>query len=229
MNEPEIFKEPEIWSAGLTFFQRRVWEWMKACFSSTVQGDIVERQDRFLEEVLELLQSLDYPRDRIRALERYVYGRPKGKPAQEVGGVTVTLAALLTPLKLDMGDCAWDEFVRIWGKIDKIREKQATKPVGSALPAFLQEQGKEDVFEVHVTAPLPEDWFVDAIKHEHTKIRYLGDEHTPLPNNDGAWIVYLQHRKGGRLTWAYGHTMAEAWNNAVAVVNNERKIWDHGR
>jgi hypothetical protein len=210
---------------GLDRFQDAVWAWMRECFSSTIQSDIVERQDRFLEEVFELLQSLDYPRDRIRALEHYVYNRSPGLPFQEVGGVGITLAALLTPLGISMGDAFAAEHDRIWTKVDAIRAKQASKPVGSALPAFMKQGASEDVFDIHVTVPLPLGWFVDQIKHEHTRILYAGDIHSPIATPDGAWYVALQHYKGGRLTWAYGHTMAEAWNHAVSVVNREKSTW----
>lgn len=218
-------KLPVSVQKGLNRFQDAIWAWMQECFDSTVQSDIVERQDRFLEEVFELLQSLDYPRDRIRALEHYVYNRPQGLPFQEVGGVGITLAAMLTPLGISMGDAFKWEHDRIWTKVDAIREKQRTKPVGSALPAFMKEGATEEIFDLHVTVPLPPGWFVDQIRHEHTKIVHLGDIHSPAANPDGAWYVALQHFKGGRLTWAYGHTMAEAWNHAVHVVEKEVKKW----
>jgi hypothetical protein len=115
-------------------FQRRVARWMEACFTPEICEDKVERADRFIEEALELVQATGYSADRAHALVDYVFGRPVGVPFQEVGGVLVTLAALCTPHGIVMADAGEAELGRIWTKIDKIRQKQATKPVGSALP-----------------------------------------------------------------------------------------------
>lgn len=115
-------------------FQERVVPWMNACFGPEISGDKLERGDRLLEEVFELLQSGDYPRERIRALEGYVYGRDKGEPAQEVGGVMVTLAAYCHAHAIDMHEAGETELARVWTRVDAIRAKQAAKPTGSALP-----------------------------------------------------------------------------------------------
>lgn len=115
-------------------FQKRVQKWMHACFGEAVSADKLERGDRYLEETFELLQSVGYPRDRIRALEDYVYSRPIGEPVQEAGGVMVTLAAFCEPHGIDMNVAGENELVSCWGKIEKIRAKQAAKPHGSALP-----------------------------------------------------------------------------------------------
>jgi exonuclease VII small subunit len=107
---------------------------MMACFGPEIAADKLERGDRFLEEALELLQSGDYPRERIAALVDYTYGREKGEPLQEVGGVMITLAAYCLAHGLDMHEAGEKELARIWTKVDKIRAKQAAKPTGSALP-----------------------------------------------------------------------------------------------
>jgi len=120
-------------------FQSRVQPWMNECFGSQVSVDQLERGDRLLEEVLELLQSASYPRERIAALTGYVYGRPAGDPAQEVGGVMVTLAAYCLAHDLDMHRAGEAELRRVWDNIEKIRAKQAKKPTGSALPLAAHE------------------------------------------------------------------------------------------
>ncbi|AKU43500.1 hypothetical protein CPT_Sansa96 [Caulobacter phage Sansa] len=115
-------------------FQDRVWDWGSACFPPEVMTDPVERGDRFLEEVLELLQAAGYDFARIPALVRYVAARPAGHITQEAGGVLLTLAVYLKGQMVDMQQAAEAELARVWGAIDKIRIKQATKPSGSALP-----------------------------------------------------------------------------------------------
>jgi hypothetical protein len=120
--------------AAANSFQDRVQPWMLACFGEEISRDRLERGDRLLEEALELLQSGDYPPERVAALTGYVFGRPKGEPVQEAGGVMVTLAAYCLAHDLDMHVAGEMELERIWTKVEKIRAKQAKKPVGSALP-----------------------------------------------------------------------------------------------
>lgn len=115
-------------------FQARVQPWLMACFGPEISGDRVERGDRLLEEVFELLQSGGYDPARIVALRDYVWSRGVGEPSQEVGGVNVTLAAYCLAHGLDMHAAAEAELARVWTKVETIRAKQAAKPVGSALP-----------------------------------------------------------------------------------------------
>jgi len=131
---PWVIDEIKKLELDAATLQSRVLPWMVACFGSEVSNDRLERGDRLLEEVLELLQSGDYPMDRIAALVEYVYNRPKGEPAQEVGGVMITLAAYCLAHDLDMHQAGEIELSRIWTKIEQIREKQKAKPYRSPLP-----------------------------------------------------------------------------------------------
>lgn len=115
-------------------FQARVRPWLMACFGPEIAADKVERNHRFIEESLELVQSLGCSREDCHRLVDYVFGRPAGDPPQELGGVMTTLAALSLANGLDMDDAADVELARVWAKIDKIRAKQAAKPHGSPLP-----------------------------------------------------------------------------------------------
>jgi hypothetical protein len=117
-------------------FQERVGDWMQKCFTPEIAADRLERNDRFIEEALELVQSTGYCRERAHALVDYVFDREVGEPIQELGGVMVTLAALCNPNRLDMTACAERELERISQPeiVEKIRAKQKTKPAGSALP-----------------------------------------------------------------------------------------------
>lgn len=116
-------------------FQLRVRPWLLACFGEMIAGDREERNHRFLEEALELVQSTGCTASEAHQLVDYVYGRPVGEPAQEVGGVMVTLAALCLANNLDMHADAETELARIWTKVEQIRAKQAAKPRHSPLPA----------------------------------------------------------------------------------------------
>lgn len=115
-------------------YQKRVNDWMQECFGEDISKDVVERNHRFLEEALELVQSLSCTKSEAHQLVDYVFNRPWGEPSQECGGVMVTLAALCSANDLNMNECGETELKRIWTKVEQIREKQANKPKHSPLP-----------------------------------------------------------------------------------------------
>lgn len=117
-------------------FQGGVDLWMQQCFGPEISGDKTERNFRFGEEALELMQANDCTKEEAHALVEYVFNRPKGEVRQEVGGVMVCLAALCNALNIDLLEAGTTELSRCWEKIDKIRAKHAAKPEGvrMALP-----------------------------------------------------------------------------------------------
>lgn len=121
-------------------FQERVRPWMKACFSDEVSMDKVERNYRFLEEAIELVQACGCTQDESHRLVNYVYGRDQGDINQEVGGVMVTLAALCLASGFDMHTAAETELARIWQKIGLIRSKQDSKPRSIARASLSREE-----------------------------------------------------------------------------------------
>lgn len=113
----------------LRHFQDNVARWVVRCFGAEIASDKVERNFRFFEEAIELIQACGMSKADCRALLDYTFDRPKGEPSQEVGGVMVTLAALCWANRLDLEGCATDELMRISipQTMTKIREKQAAK------------------------------------------------------------------------------------------------------
>lgn len=116
------------------FFQDRCDPWMLACFGAEISADVTERNHRFFEEAGELVQSQGMTVQEAHQLVNYVWGRPKGEPEQEVGGVMVTLAALCSASGMQMHACGEIELARVWTKVEKIRAKQKAKPKFSATP-----------------------------------------------------------------------------------------------
>lgn len=110
-------------------FQAGVTEWMGQCFLPSLYSNMTERGDRLLEEVLELLQAHGYDSARAPTLVDYVFARPVGEPAQEVGGVMVTLAGYCWVAGLDMHAAGDAELARINEPdvMAKIRAKQEAK------------------------------------------------------------------------------------------------------
>lgn len=111
-------------------FQSRVHSWMLRCFGDSLTQDIDECNRRFLEEALELVQSLGCTKEQVLSLAAYVFDRPAGDPGQEVGGVAVTLAALCQANALDMYNEATREIMRIEDPqiTIAIRDRQLRKP-----------------------------------------------------------------------------------------------------
>ena len=68
-------------------FQQAVSLWMDACFGSEIAADRAERNHRFLEEALELVQACGCSTEEAHALVEYVYGRPDGEINQEVAAL----------------------------------------------------------------------------------------------------------------------------------------------
>ena len=105
-------------------------------FGSQISADVIERNQRFLEEAIELVQANGCTADEAHQLVEYVYGRPQGDINQEVGGVMVTLAALCNVAGTDMDAAAEAELARVWQNIERIRAKQAAKKIRSPLPGI---------------------------------------------------------------------------------------------
>lgn len=126
----------------MSTFQERVGQWADACFGPDWRKDRPERQHRFLEEALELVQALGTTRAEAHQLVDYAYGRPAGHPPQEVGGVRTTLAALCIAHSLDERISGETELARISDPavLQKIRAKQAAKPKVGPLPGPTDEQ-----------------------------------------------------------------------------------------
>lgn len=116
-------------------YQTRVNAWMQACFGQDITANGTERVFRFLEEAFELAQASGCTADDARELLEYTFGRPIGDPAQEVGGVMVTLAALCTAASIDLNAAAETELSRVWCKIETIRAKHLNKPTNVRIVA----------------------------------------------------------------------------------------------
>lgn len=121
-----------------TDFQVRVDEWMLRCFGLSIAKDLVERSQRLLEEVLELIQTGPLTRESVHAMVDYVYDRPLGDRRQELGGVMVTLATYASAAELSLTECGEQELSRIQSPevMDGIYHKQLHKPRFQHTPSY---------------------------------------------------------------------------------------------
>lgn len=61
----------------------------------------------------------------------------------------------------------------------------------------------------------PNGWFLLKMEHQHTGIKYKGDQHLPVDHPEGPWYVEFQvYPYGGRMVSGRGHTMELAWKAA---------------
>ncbi len=118
-------------------FQARVYDWMAKCFMRPDSMLPAQRSFRFIEEALELVQASGTSREEVLRLVEYVYGRPPGIIAQEIGGVMVSLSGLATSFGLSMEYAGNAELVRCEENTEKIRAKDLVKPQRSPLPGNL--------------------------------------------------------------------------------------------
>jgi len=160
-------------------FQESVSHWMAQCFVPSLYSNMTERGDRLLEEVLELLQAHGYDPTRVATLVDYVFNRPVGQPAQEVGGVMVTLAGYCWVAGLDMHAAGATELARIIQPevMAKIRAKQEAKNA------------------LHFDTPLPghlttsdDTALLDAVQRNHWKVAPT-DQPTGGGDADIGWYV----------------------------------------
>lgn len=115
----------------MKIFQNRVRRWLFECLGEEVAKNSIERNYRFLEEALELVQSCGCEKEDALKLVDYVFSRKKGDPWQEVGGVMVTLAALCNVHDIAMEGCGIAEMLRVEQPeiMEIIRKKQVSKDI----------------------------------------------------------------------------------------------------
>ena len=168
-------------------YQARVHKWVVSCFGEAVAADGRERNHRFLEEALELVQSTGCTASEAQQLVDYVFGRDIGEPGQEVGGVMNTLAALCNAHGLDLEGEAEKELARVWTISDRIRAKHAAKPKHSPLPGALSrapEAGREEVQARDVMKGLHRwlEWDFPTARQEYEAgAQHVLDAISPLP------------------------------------------------
>ncbi len=111
-------------------FQKRAAYWAKKCFGLHLATDLRERNQRFAEEALELVQACGMTRREALGAVKYVYGRPVGDKKQEVGGVYTTLAVLCQAHGIDMVGEGERDLLEIDNAetTERIRVKRQTKP-----------------------------------------------------------------------------------------------------
>lgn len=109
-------------------FQTRCRLWVEKTFGHQT-SETRQKGFRFLEEAVELVESLGMTRENCHKIVDYVFDRNSpGEPYQELGGVMVTLATVAQVNGMNMLTAGSDEITRCEANTDKIREKDKRKP-----------------------------------------------------------------------------------------------------
>lgn len=204
-------------------FQDRVQPWMMACFGPEISSDTIERNHRFLEESLELVQACGCTQSEAHQLVDYVYGDHIGEPKQEAGGVMVTLAALCLAHGIDMHEAGETELSRIWTMVEKIRTKQAAKPKHSPLPASLPFPKADAVDAAKYRAlntPEIRD-FIVAVEREalHQRERWGSEHDAGKFDSDWFWLIGYLAGKAIRPDTAPEKQLHHIITTAAALLN----------
>lgn len=96
--------------------QETLFTWARAAFGEDEAASPRQRAIRLLEEAIEAYQAVDG--DRLQALDlvNFVFTRPKGEIAQELGGVAVCVLLLAEATSCDADKCEQLEIERIFSK-----------------------------------------------------------------------------------------------------------------
>lgn len=92
--------------------QAAVLRWVKETFGLALLAK-EERVARLLEEAIELAQAEGFPAEKVGRIAAHVYSKEPGSPAQEVGGIGVTLLAYCASVGLSADQCEIREFERV--------------------------------------------------------------------------------------------------------------------
>jgi NTP pyrophosphatase (non-canonical NTP hydrolase) len=96
--------------------QWRVGEWCVAAFGKDESTNLPQRGLRLLEEAAECAQACGVEWGIANKLMKYVWGRPPGSTAQELGGVQLCCLALAEAAQLDADECELREVNRVLAK-----------------------------------------------------------------------------------------------------------------
>lgn len=113
---------------NIRYMQTCTWNWVINTFGFDVSETRL-KGFRFLEEAVELVESLGLDRDQCHKIVDFVFDRnAPGEPMQEIGGVMMTLGACASANELDI-ETAWqDELSRCTLKSAEIKAKDDLKP-----------------------------------------------------------------------------------------------------
>lgn len=115
---------------GLKEVEQRVDIWLRDCVGDDVAENLDERNHRFCEEALELLQACGYKLKDVMSMAAHVFEKePSTDIAGECADVLFVFFPLIKARDIDLGTAFRTALDRNWANSDKIREKNRHKPI----------------------------------------------------------------------------------------------------
>lgn len=90
--------------------------WGVTAFGYQEANSVAQRGIRLAEEAIEAAQACGCSAEMVHRMVDYVYSRPSGELAQELGGVGITLLALAEAARLSADDEEARELLRVLSK-----------------------------------------------------------------------------------------------------------------
>ena len=107
--------------------QTNLAHWLERCLGRQTLLSRKDRAIRVLEEAIELAQAAGISRDKALEQLDHTYGRPKGRPGQEIAGVLNAALLAAEAYGYDGLTLGLDELARAEDAIDVIRQKNQSK------------------------------------------------------------------------------------------------------
>lgn len=137
MADPKIATPDDRAKAERDARQVVVADWVRRSFGEATMHAPDERAARLLEETVEFGQALGLTANVAHRVVDYVYGRPPGDPAQEAGGVGVTLLCLCEAIGISADEAEASEIARVLAKpVEHFQRRQAEKRAAGLTPAI---------------------------------------------------------------------------------------------
>lgn len=116
--------------------QTRTEKWFVDTFGRDLLAPVetTDRANRFFEEALEVYQSLGAPKEAALQLLDYVYAKPAGDAAEEVGDAVFTLSLLSSNIGLDFSAAWVGSLAKAYSQQARIAAKDKASDQGSPLP-----------------------------------------------------------------------------------------------
>lgn len=115
--------------------QKMMLDWARDAFGDGIEVSPGVRLMRFIEEATELAQAHGLSEADVHKVVSYVFKRPPGAPAQEIGGVMVTLMAFCESAGYDLVAAEHREINRVLLKDpEHFRKRAAEKRESELVP-----------------------------------------------------------------------------------------------
>jgi hypothetical protein len=94
-------------------------DWAVRSFGKDHVSNLPVRSLRTVEESIELCQAFGVPKETVAQCVEMVYGKPRGEPMQEIGGVLMTIQVLCEQLDVEADTVFETEIRRVLQKPPK--------------------------------------------------------------------------------------------------------------